>query len=75
MNVKAKKHKIVIKLCEKLFFFFSVTYPQYSMYLYITIAMPIAIAANKTDVMSIIERHKDNPMNERILEEKFSQKK
>jgi hypothetical protein len=37
------------------------------MYLYMTTAIPMAIAANKTDVMSIIERHNVNPMNERIL--------
>jgi hypothetical protein len=30
-------------------------------------AIPIAIAANNTDVMSIIERHNANPMNDRIL--------
>jgi hypothetical protein len=30
-------------------------------------AIPIAIAANNTDVMSIIERHRPNPMNDRIL--------
>jgi hypothetical protein len=47
-----------------------ITYPQYSMYLYITTAIPIAIAANKTDVMSIIQRHSVNPMNERILKER-----
>lgn len=34
-----------------------------------TTAIPIAIAANNTDVMSIIEIHKDNPMKERILGE------
>ena len=44
-------------------------YPQYSMYLYIMTAIPIAMAANKTDVMSIIQMHKVNPMNERILKE------
>lgn len=32
-----------------------------------TMAIPIAIAANNTEVMSIIERHNANPMNERIL--------
>lgn len=37
------------------------------MYLYMMIAIPMAIAANSTDVMSIIERHNANPMNERIL--------
>lgn len=47
----------------------SVTYPQYSMYLYITTAIPIAMAANKTDVMSIIQMQSVNPMNERILKE------
>lgn len=43
------------------------TYPQYSMYLYMTIAIPIAIAAKSTDVMSIIERHNANPRKERVL--------
>lgn len=37
------------------------------MYLYITMAIPIAIAANNTDVMSIIEIHNESPMNERVL--------
>lgn len=44
-----------------------VTHPQYSMYLYMTMAIPIAMAANRTDVMSIIERQSANPMNERVL--------
>lgn len=38
------------------------------MYLYMARAIPIAMAANKTDVMSIIERHSARPMNERVLE-------
>jgi len=46
-----------------------VTHPQYSMYLYMTMAIPIAMAANRTDVMSIIERQSANPMNERVLRE------
>jgi len=33
------------------------------------IAIPIAIAANSTEVMSIIERHNAKPINERILKE------
>lgn len=37
------------------------------MYLYITMAIPIAIAANSTDVMSMIERQSANPMNDKIL--------
>lgn len=43
------------------------TYPQYSMYLYMTTAIPMAIAANSTDVINIMEMHRDNPMKERIL--------
>lgn len=31
------------------------------------IAIPIAIAANKTDVISIIERQRHNPISERTL--------
>jgi hypothetical protein len=38
------------------------------MYLYMARAIPIAMAANKTDVMSIIEMHSARPMNERVLE-------
>lgn len=37
------------------------------MYLYMTTAIPIAMAANSTDVISIMEMHKDKPMKERIL--------
>jgi hypothetical protein len=33
-----------------------------------TMAIPIAIAAKRTDVMSMIERQRHNPMSERILE-------
>jgi hypothetical protein len=47
--------------------FFTSTYPQYSMYLYMMMAIPMAIAANNTDVMSIIERHRPNPTNDKTL--------
>jgi hypothetical protein len=50
---------------------FIISYPQYSIYLYMMTAIPMAIAANNTDVMSIIERHKAKPMNDRILREKI----